>query len=498
MQPSFENWQRAEQESILAEPWPEIEPFDAPVETDDFILETLPEPVSAFCKALCTSLCVRPGLVGPLALGALATVFQRRYSIQGKEDWLQPLSLYTIVSAPPSAGKSPALDALLKPLRIWEKEKREEEAPVIASARTERRIMETRLANLEKQAARSKGKEGAVDELEAKSLSEQLANMKTPMETVLFTADCTSEAAVALLERQGGMLTVASDEGGFLQYLRGRYTSNIDIDWLLQAYSGSEIRVNRIGRGSTIVQNPRLSVLLCCQPVSLEQFMSDDVFQDRGAVARFLYSQPSAYQGKKTVDALPIPADVADEYFRFICDNLDNEEKGVIRLSSKAWRLFVEVVDELENLPAPSDIWDGWRGKYRGNLLRVAGILHASHSERPLAEPVSARIMAASVAVMDYFRQQFEALLQSVGTTKTEQDARYLLNKLNGITEISRRDLHQKCKGHLKKAVDLDQPLRELEERGFIREKMKATNGRPTQLIQVNPQLHSQSQNAQK
>ena len=147
MQPTFTDWRAADQESILAEPWPEIVPFDAPVETDDFILETLPEPVCAFCKALCTSLCVRPGLVGPLALGALATVFQRKYTIQGKADWSQSLSLYTIVSAPPSAGKSPALDALLKPLRMWEAEKREEETPVIASARTERKIMESRLVD---------------------------------------------------------------------------------------------------------------------------------------------------------------------------------------------------------------------------------------------------------------------------------------------------------------------------------------------------------------
>ena len=488
MQPSFENWHRAEQESILAEPWPEIVPFDAPVETDDFILETLPEPVSAFCKALCTSLCVRPGLVGPLALGALASVFQRRFSIQGKEDWSQPLSLYAIVSAPPSAGKSPALDALLKPLRIWERDKREEETPVIASARAERKIQEARLASLEKLAANKRGKDAAVDELEAKSIAETLAQTKCPVETVLFTSDCTEEAAVQLLDQQGGVLTVSSDEGGFLQNLRGRYKPTSDIDWLLQAYSGSEIRVNRIGRGSTIIQNPRLSVLLCCQPASLAAFLGDPVFQDRGAVARFLYSQPSAYQGKKTVDSLPIPAEVTEEYSRFIYDSLDNEEKGVIRLSSEAWRLFVEVVDELENQPAPSDLWDGWRGKYRGNLLRVAGVLHAGRCDHPLSAPVPVETMVAACEVMDYFRAQFEALLQTAGTTKAEQDARYLLDKLEGVKEISKRDLHRRAK-RLKTAADMDAPLRELEERGYIRVERVQTAGRPAEIIKVNPAL---------
>lgn len=486
MQPSYENWHRAEQESILAEPWPEIVPFDAPVETDDFILETLPEPVSAFCKALCTSLCVRPGLVGPLALGALASVFQRRFSIQGKEDWSQPLSLYAIVSAPPSAGKSPALDALLKPLRIWERDKREEETPVIASARAERKIQEARLASLEKLAANKRGKDAAVDELEAKSIAETLAQTKCPIETVLFTSDCTEEAAVQLLDQQGGVLTVSSDEGGFLQNLRGRYKPTSDIDWLLQAYSGSEIRVNRIGRGSTIIQNPRLSVLLCCQPASLAAFLGDPVFQDRGAVARFLYSQPSAYQGKKTVDSLPIPAEVTEEYSRFIYDSLDNEEKGFIRLSSEAWRLFVEVVDELENQPAPSDLWDGWRGKYRGNLLRVAGILHAGWCDRPLGVPMSVSTMAAACEVMNYFRAQFEALLQSAGTSQTEKDARYILDKLYGLTEISKRDLMRKAR-RFNKSEDMNAPLHELEARGYIRLERITTAGRSTEIIKVSP-----------
>ena len=490
MQPSFEDFNAAIQNSMTAEPWPEIVPFDAPVETDDFILETLPGPVSAYCKALCTSLCVRPGLVGPLALGALATVFQRKYAVQGKADWIQPLSLYTIVSAPPSAGKSPVMDALLKPLRLWEREKQKEEAPVIASARAERKIQETRLASLEKQAANKRGKDAAVDELEAKSIAETLAQMEIPAETVLFTADCTEEAAVQLIEQQGGVLTVASDEGGFLQNLRGRYKPTSDIDWLLQAYSGSEIRVNRIMRGSTIIQNPRLSVLLCCQPASLAAFMSDPVFQDRGAVARFLYSQPAAFQGAKTVDAPPIPTEVSVEYSRFICDRLDSDDAGVIRLSAEAWRLFVEVVDELENQPALSDLWDGWRGKYRGNLLRVAGVLHAGHYDHPLAAPVPAGTMVAACEVMDYFRAQFEALLQSAGTTKSEQDARYLLDKLEGVKEISRRDLHKvRCKGHFKLASDMDAPLQELEERGYIRIETRPTGGRPSQIIIVNPQF---------
>lgn len=488
MQPSLEDFRAAEQDGMTAEPWPEIVPFDAPVETDDFILETLPGPVSAFCKALCISLCVRPGLVGPLALGALATVFQGKYTIQGKPDWFEPLSLYTIVSAPPSAGKSPVMGAILKPLREWEREKREEEAPVIAAAKSERKTMEKRLDTLEKQAASRKGKEGAIDEMEAKSLAEKLASMSEPSETVLFTADCTEEAAVELMKRQGGVLAVASDEGGFLQNMRGRYKPTSDIDWLLQAYSGSEIRNNRVGRGSILVQDPRLCVLLCCQPASLTAFMGDPVFQDRGAIARFLFSQPPAFQGKRTVDAPPVPPAVAEQYSQFISGRMDGEDTGVIRVSQEAWRLFVEVVDELENQPAPSDLWDGWRGKYRGNLLRVAGVLHAGCCDRPLDVPVPVATMVAACEVMDYFRAQFEALLQTAGTTKVEQDARYLLDKLEGVKEISRRDLQRRAK-RLKQAADMDAPLRELEERGYIRIERVQTAGRPAENIKVNPAL---------
>ena len=468
--------------------WPEIIPFDTPAKTDDFILEVLPEPVNHFCQALCRSLCVRPGLVGPLALGVLATVFQRRFTIQGKSDWLQPLSLYTIVSAPPSAGKSPALDALLKPLRAWEMDKREEEGPVIASARSERKILENRLAALEKSVATKRGNDAHIDEMEAKAISEQLARTEEPQETVLFTGDSTEEALVSLLEKQGGVLTLASDEGGFLANLQGRYKAIPDLDCILQAYSGSEVRVHRISRGAMIIPNPRLSILLCCQPSSLREFLGNPLFTGRGLTARFLYSQPEPYQGRRTVDAPPVPQSVADEYCRFMLERMDSDDTGIITLSPEAWGLFVTIVDEIEAPEAASEIWDGWRGKYRGALLRVAGILHAGFTERPTESPVSEITMAAACEVMDFFRQQLEALLRGVGETQNERDALYLLERVKGTTQLTKRELQRKAK-RFRKAVDLDGPLRELESRGCIRVERVVAAGRPSEIIQVNPLL---------
>lgn len=482
----------------IAEPefqWPELIPFDAPIETEEFNLDVLPEPVRDFCKAVCTSLNVRPGMVGPIALGCLATIYQRRYMV--KDTFEQPLQLFTIVSAPPSAGKSPVFSLLLNPFREWERERQKAEKPAIAAEQSELRMLKNKLSAAEKAAV-----DDMDSEMEARRIAEELSDREPTHETVLFTADCTEEALVMLLEEQSGKLTLASAEGGFLANLKGRYKAAPDIDAILQAYSGEEIRLNRISRGSTILRDPRLSVILCCQPSSLSSFLNDDYMHERGMVSRFLLSQPRGADGILTIDTPPVPEDIAAKYRDFIFHELDDEEEGVMVLSAEAHSVFVEAADLVlnESKDEPENLAT-WDGKHRGNLLRICGLLHASWDDQPVKNLVPASVVYGAWEIMNYFRAQYFALMSQVGQSEAERNAKYLLGKLNGVPQITKRDLHQKCKSKIRKAESMEAPLRELEERGYITTETKRTGGRSSEIIHVNPRIHSQSQkqqNAQK
>lgn len=474
--------------------WPdEIERFDATVDTDPFLLSLLPEPVCLYCMAICRSLQVDAGMVGPLALGLLAVIYMRRYRIQGnKSDWVEPLNLFTLVSAMPSAGKSPTIRLLRQPFDDWEAATRRDEAPLILQNQSERKILESRIADAEKKQSKS-GLEHAIDMSNIADLIKQLSELPEMHETELFISDATEEALAITMEQQGGMLTICTDEGGLLRNLKGRYKPDTDLDLYLQGYSGAPYSSKRATRSPVRMDNPMLNIVMTCQPSSLREFVSDPTFQGRGLTARFLYSEPPAWPDKWKADTPSIPEDIRQAYYHFVYGSLSCEDKGTITLSDEAVQAFNAEIERVMNaVNRDNEVMAGWQGKHRGNLLRIAGVLHAGQCEHPLDEPVSKDTMTAAVTIMEYYYQQWAALLQQIGTTPTEQDARYILGRLeqmDGLTEISKRDLQQKCKGKtsLSHAVDMDAPLSELQRRGYIHIERVPTGGKPTEIVHINP-----------
>ena len=97
--------------------------------------------------------------------------------------------------------------------------------------------------------------------------------------------------------------------------------------------------------------------------------------------------------------------------------------------------------------------------------------------------------MIRAAAIMEFFRAEFDRLNSTVTASPLERDCKFILQRLAGAAEISRRDLHRKCRSRFKSAVDMDGPLRELEDRGYIRIERVQTAGRPSENIRVNPEL---------
>ena len=340
-------------------------------------------------------------------------------------------------------------------------------------------------------AAKKRGAEAEQDREDALALAEDLANFQPVHQRRLFTDDATEEALTSLMDQQGGALTLASDEGGFLSGFT-RYKTTPDLDAILKSYPGTPITVDRVGRPPVRIAKPRLTVMLCCQPDVLRAFLKDALLSGRGLTARFLYSEPRSRTGGRAFDVERIPAQVLQAYHVFVRKSLDDERTGLIRLSEGATDVLRGIYDSVEagflnEDQAPSA--EAWRGKYVGNLLRVCGLIHAAEAGDPAGELVSRETMVRAAAIADYFWGEFERINSAVSISPAEQSARYLLEKLKCLTEISRRDLHQKCRGRFKLAADIDEPLHELEERGYVRINRISTGGKPSVSVQVNPSL---------
>jgi hypothetical protein len=81
----------------------------------------------------------------------------------------------------------------------------------------------------------------------------------------LIADDVTSEALATLLYKNDGVMTIISTEGGLFDTLAGRYSKTINIDAILKAHCGDQIRTDRVLRESELIDRPTLTMILSAQ-----------------------------------------------------------------------------------------------------------------------------------------------------------------------------------------------------------------------------------------
>ena len=69
----------------------------------------LPDPLGAMIEAVCEAMEVPRELAAAVGLGAYATACARRFCVQVKQDYFEPLNLFIIAALPSGHRKSPTL-----------------------------------------------------------------------------------------------------------------------------------------------------------------------------------------------------------------------------------------------------------------------------------------------------------------------------------------------------------------------------------------------------
>src|SRR5262249_16420569 len=100
-----------------ADVWPVPTTLPEPEPPVPFPLEVFPAPVGTFVEAQAAALNCPVDSVGCFALGAAAGAIGRSMVACVSRSHFQPAVLYLAVVAPPGGGKSPAMQAVLKPLQ---------------------------------------------------------------------------------------------------------------------------------------------------------------------------------------------------------------------------------------------------------------------------------------------------------------------------------------------------------------------------------------------
>ena len=468
--------------------WEEPIPFGR-YEIEKFPVDALPAPIGNYVSALSESLQTPVDIAGTSSLGVMGTASQKKYVVQGKKDWVEPLCVYAESISPPSERKSAIDHGMVKPISNYENKYNILNAAAVEASRMHRRILERRQKAVEDLFAKGKADQSDVDKIAAELTAYE---EKKPLR--LFVDDITPEKLVSVLAENDGRMAILSSEAGIFDTLAGAYSKSVNIDVLLKSYSGDQIRVDRIGRDSECIVSPALTILLMAQPAVVSKVLSNETFRGRGLTARFLYSMPESFVGKRKYNSVQVPDEVYKAYERCIFNMLEDEyppEPEVITLSPEAEKLLEEFSLDLEPklVREYAEIAD-WCGKLAGNVLRIAGLLcrasvYRSHDFLDEPDPlvVDEKTMQNAIRLGRYYLNHAQAVFNVLPENTMFQNAHRILKMIHdkGLKEFNRRTAMRYCQV-FKRAEDIQPVLDFLEDYGYIasvEQPQKAGKGRP-------------------
>jgi replicative DNA helicase len=488
--------------------WEPPLPF-ADVVVPPFPTEALPPTFKTFVEQEAEALQVPPDLPGVLVLGVGATPGAGRCAVQVNEGWTEPINGFLAVALDSGERKSPAYRDTMAPLEEREQELAAAAAPAIEAARVAWEVMNTRVQQAKKDAAKAKTEEERRKLLsEATELGQNLGKMTVPVVPRLLADDITSEALASLLADHSGRIALMSTEGGIFETMARRYSDgNLNLDVYLKGYSGDQLRVDRKSRPPEFVPHPMLTVCLAVQPTIISGLALKPGFRGRGLIARFLFSLPASRVGFRNIDPPPLPVSTRKAYHAAVKAVLcipDNEDgkPHLLQLSSPARVLFKAFQGELEPKLAPGaelhSLRD-WCLKLPGAIARLAGILHLlANAEDAVSwkNPINKMTMAFAITLGRYFTEHAIAAFVLMGSEEATDDAKYVLAWIHrsGASSFSKQEVWQATKGRFAKVAPLNVALGILIERGYLRERVLENQGRgrkPAPLYEINPMIGS-------
>jgi replicative DNA helicase len=491
--------------------WQEPLPFPEPPRPA-FPLHVFPANVGAFVQGVATATGTAVDLAAMLVLAVVSLCTSRRLTLKAREGWQESMGLYVLVSAVTGERKGPVYEAVTAEMRRYESDWNREHKAEIRASEAKGIALEQRLAGATKALATAKTGDGARDDAEEtlKVVAAELERHTVLASLTLYMGDGTPEAFPLELQRQGGTLGVFGPEGGLLRTLIGsRYseTGAPNLDALLQAYSGEEIRQHRISRPPVRVPKPTVAMGVCLQPAVVRDLMRQPDVLERGLLARILYVEPVSTIGTRETNPPALDDDVAEQYARLIRDLLtlreerDQNDMPIRRhltLSLEARARLEAFLEWLEPQLAPGGALasaDGWCNKLAGTAARIAGNLHMMDSQptNALHHPIRAATMDAAIELCrEYLLPHAQRVLGSIGASPATEDARAILAwfRRNPRESFTRRDVCADLRSRFPEPTTADAALLLLVDLCYLKElepDRQKRGRKPDAVYTVNP-----------
>ncbi|MDR3640768.1 MAG: YfjI family protein [Humidesulfovibrio sp.] len=444
--------------------------------------ELLPPILGEFCEAVAEGLQVPFELVLINALACVAVAGQRKFKVQVRQDYTEPVNIYALAALPPGERKSATAEACKRPLIDWETEAQEEARENIRNTLSERKTLEKAIEAKRAKAGNAKTAEdrrALIDEI--KALEAELPEV--PAAPRLLIDDVTPEAIPAFMERQQERAGIIEAEGGLFDILAGRYSKGVpNLDAVLKFWSGEAVHVDRRSGQNIVLHDPALTICLSPQPEVVRGLADKPGFRGRGLLGRFLFLLPRSRVGSREVEPRPIPQAVQVRYAAKVRGllalpwALGTDGKATsyhILLAPDAYREWLDFHRDVEAELRPGgelELIADWGGKLHGAAARLAGLLHLVEHEAPHRHPIGLGTMQQALGLAAVLTEHAKAAFALMGADPDIECAKHILAWIvdRRIDAFQAREAFQAVKGRYSKMEPVKAGLTILEDRAVI------------------------------
>ena len=412
------------------------------------------------------------------------------------EGWAEPPILWTVIVGNPSANKSPALDAVLGPLKQAERRLRAK-----AQAQVEEWRSKAEVAKLAEAAWKEQVKAAIKEGNEPPERPASADPGPEPFLPRLVLSDTTVERLAVIVSRQPRGALLSRDElAGWLQGMTRYSGGGSDRPFWLEAYGGRGYTVERMGRDPVHVDRLSVGVIGGIQPERMRTLLMKS--DDDGLLARFLPIWPNPAPIRR-------PCLMHDELFmenalgRLLTLDMPIDGDG----QKRPW--FIPFTEEARNLmdefrqavrrweETSEGLLKSFVGKLPGMAVRIAAVLaHLEWASDEAEEPKQISIVhfgKAAHLVETYMLPMARRSYTDASVPKTERAARRLvaLIREQGWRQFSTREVLRLNRPQIGTSDELNPALAALEESDIIRgvSSENAGRGRPVRIFAVNPSI---------
>ncbi len=469
-----------------------------------------PMPTGLFGPALSVLEAIAAGTATPLDYAAAAYLATSASLIGGKRrarpystsNWQEPCILWIGIVGDPSSRKSPALDTVIDPLRVIERD---------GAERHRRDLRDFQEADSKAKAVRADWegnlakaiKEGRAD---TPAMPDSAMEPDEPIRRRTLVMDATPEAVGAILAgNPQGTMHFRDELAGWLQSFE-RYSPGGREFWL-EAYGGRSFVIDRKGaKGPLIISFNGVSVLGGIQPAKMADCLLSS--PDDGLLARIIWVWPDKLKFSRPLRCADLGLlEIAYRRLESLdwgCDDDGQPVAITLPLSTNAADLFEAW--QIENAELDGDasgLLKSFVGKMDGALLRLALTAElAGWAMRGGSEPREislATIEAAAEWIDSYAKPMAERVYGDAALPEAERNAavlaRYIVKK--GLCAFNKRDLkrspHKSALPSLRDAKAMDAALEILVDGGLVQYAGRRDGGGPGRAsgdYAVNPALH--------